>query len=141
MNARIWVIPCLWTLTGLAAHAADYESTVAELPAFVVKTVPAAGDTNVDPNITEVRVTFSKNMRDGSWSWSQFSEDTKLPSSGKPHYLPDGKTCVLPVKFEPGKTYGSWLNSEKFHNFKDADGKPAWPYLLVFQTKGAGEQK
>jgi len=27
-----------------------------------------------------------------------------------------------------------WLNSEKFDNFKDADGRPAVPYLLVFKT-------
>ena len=28
-----------------------------------------------------------------------------------------------------------WLNSLKFGNFKDADGKSAVPYLLVFETK------
>jgi RNA polymerase sigma-70 factor (ECF subfamily) len=42
---------------------------------------------------------------------------------------------VLPVKLEPGKTYAVWVNSEKFGNFKDADGRSAVPYLLVFKTK------
>jgi RNA polymerase sigma-70 factor (ECF subfamily) len=42
------------------------------------------------------------------------------------------------VKLEPGKTYVSWLNSQKFGNFKDADGQSAVPYLLVFETRGAG---
>jgi hypothetical protein len=28
-----------------------------------------------------------------------------------------------------------WLNSENFGNFKDAEGHPAVPYLLVFETK------
>ena len=56
--------------------------------------------------------------------------------SGKPiHYEKDRRTCVLKVKLEPGKTYAIWLNSDKFTNFKDADGRPAVPYLLVFQTK------
>jgi RNA polymerase sigma-70 factor (ECF subfamily) len=41
----------------------------------------------------------------------------------------------LPVKLEPGKTYVIWLNSQKFGNFKDTDGKSAVPYLLVFETK------
>jgi RNA polymerase sigma-70 factor (ECF subfamily) len=55
--------------------------------------------------------------------------------SGKPKYLSDKRTCVLPVKLEPGKTYAIWVNSEKFDNFKDAEGRPAVPYLLVFKTK------
>ena len=46
----------------------------------------------------------------------------------------DGRTCVLPVKREPGKTYVVWLNSPKFHNFKDSKGQSSLPYLLVFQT-------
>ena len=29
-----------------------------------------AGVTDVDPVTTEIRVTFSKEMQDGSWSWS-----------------------------------------------------------------------
>jgi RNA polymerase sigma-70 factor (ECF subfamily) len=33
------------------------------------------------------------------------------------------------------KTYVIWVNSQKFENFKDADGKSAVPFLLVFQTK------
>jgi RNA polymerase sigma-70 factor (ECF subfamily) len=51
--------------------------------------------------------------------------------------LKDKKTCVLPVKLEAGKTYAIWVNSEKFENFKDDAGRPAVPYLLVFQTKKA----
>ena len=41
----------------------------------------------------------------------------------------------MKVKLEPGRTYAIWVNSEKFGNFKDADGRSAVPYLLVFQTK------
>jgi hypothetical protein len=56
---------------------------------------------------------------------------------GKPHYLPDGRTCVATVKLQPGKFYALWLNSDQFKNFKDTNGQPAVPYLLTFQT---GEQ-
>ena len=52
-----------------------------------------------------------------------------------PHYATDGKTCVARVKLEPDRTYAFWLNSDNFQNFKDADGRPAVPYLLIFQTK------
>jgi hypothetical protein len=52
-------------------------------------------------------------------------------------YEKDKRTCVLKVKLEAGKTYAIWVNSDRFTNFKDADGRPAVPYLLVFQTRKA----
>ena len=122
-----------------AAAAEQEKFTVATLPPVVVKTEPQAGDINVDPGITEIRVTYSKRIQDGSWSWGQISDDTMPETTGKPKYLPDGKTCVLPVKLEPGRTYVLQLSSltGKFANFKDRQGLPAVPYLLVFQTARA----
>jgi len=107
--------------------------SVRTLPPVVVKTVPQAGDTKVDPSISEIQATFSKKMTDKSWSWAGAEESWV---TGKPHYLADGKTCVLPVKLEPGKTYVVWLNSPNFRNFKDSQGHSAIPYLLVFETAG-----
>jgi RNA polymerase sigma-70 factor (ECF subfamily) len=101
----------------------------------VVKTVPQAGDDAVDPDLKEIRATFSKDMEDGNWSWTTAEEGDYPKTTGKISYDKDKRTCVLPVKLEPGKTYACWLNSQNFHNFKDTDGRPAVPYLLVFQTK------
>jgi RNA polymerase sigma factor (sigma-70 family) len=110
--------------------------SVKEMPPVVVQTFPQAGDTNVDADkVKEIRVTFSKDMRDKSWSWSQISDETFPKTTGKAHYDKDRRTCVLPVKLEAGKTYVFWLNSLKFGNFKDASGQSAVPYLLVFETK------
>jgi RNA polymerase sigma-70 factor (ECF subfamily) len=112
------------------------EVSVKSLPPVVVKTVPQAGDTRVDAaKVTEIRVTFSKAMMDENWSWSQISDDTFPKLAGKSHYDKDKRTCVLSVKLEPGKTYVLWLNSEKFKNFQDSAGRPAVPYLLVFETQ------
>jgi RNA polymerase sigma-70 factor (ECF subfamily) len=74
-------------------------------------------------------------MADQTWSWSQVSEETFPKLNGKPSYDKEKRTCTLPVKLEPGKTYVIWLNSEKFGNFKDASGQSAVPYLLAFETK------
>jgi hypothetical protein len=115
-----------------AAESISLESA----PPVVVRTVPAAGATDVDPNLTELTVTFSKPMRDGSWSWSTWGQDTFPEITGKIHYLEDGRTCVLPVKLQPGKFYASWLNSNKFRNFTDTKGTPSVPYLLTFRTAG-----
>ena len=101
----------------------------------VVKTEPEAGTKDVVPGEMEIRVTFSKNMMDQSWSWSPVWKDSDAASIGKPHYDTDLRTCILKVKLEPNKTYGYWLNSQNFHGFKDAQGHAAVPYLLVFQTK------
>jgi len=100
----------------------------------VVKTVPEAGATDVDPATTEIKVTFSKDMQDKSWSWSTASKSSFPTTDGDPRYEADKRTAVLPVKLEAGKTYAIWVNSEKFKNFKDTDKRPAIPYLLVFRT-------
>lgn len=104
-------------------------------PPVVVKTVPEAGTNAVDASLAEIQVVFSKEMLAGNWSWSQLSNDSFPEVVGAPRYEADKRTCVLPIKLQPGKTYAIWLNSEKFGNFKDADGRSAVPYLLTFKTK------
>jgi Bacterial Ig-like domain len=112
--------------------------TVKSLPPSVVKTVPRAGDTEVDPTLKEISVSFSKDMMtEEMWSWCSQSPDT-FPEIDKAgiRYLKDRRTCVLPVKLQPGKTYIIWINSQKFNYFKDTEKNSAIPYLLVFQTAG-----
>ncbi len=122
--------------TTVSAWAVGDQISVKALPPVVVKTIPMSGDTKVDAAaVKEIQVTFSKDMTDKSWSWSQLSDDSKLPLEGTPRYDKDKRTCVAKVKLEPGKTYAVWLNSDKFHGFVDADRQPAVPYLLVFETK------
>jgi Bacterial Ig-like domain len=116
--------------------AQSQEMTLESAPPVIVKTVPEAGASDVDPRITEIRVTFSQPMQDGSWSWSTASKATFPETTGKPKYLSDRRTGVLPVKLERGRTYAIWLNSQRFRNFRGANGEPAIPYLLVFKTKG-----
>lgn len=101
----------------------------------VVKTTPESGTDEVNPNLAEIKVTFSKPMQDESWSWSSDLDETYPKATDKPKYLADKRTCVLPVKLEPGKVYALWLNSEKFHGFQDPDGNAAVPCLLVLKTK------
>jgi RNA polymerase sigma-70 factor (ECF subfamily) len=119
----------------MCGKARSQEITLESAPPVVVSTVPEAGAGAVDPRATEIRVKFSQPMQDSSWSWSTASRETFPQTSGKPRYLEDRRTCALPVKLEPGKTYAIWLNSQKFRNFKGANGQPAVPYLLVFKTK------
>lgn len=134
-TVRSKILLALPVWMALAAFMQAQDVTLESVPPVVAKTVPEAGSAEVETTVKEIKVTFSKVMKDGSWSWATVSKDSFPALSGKPKYLADKKTCVLPVKLEPGKTYAIWINSDQFDGFKDADGKPSLPYLLVFKTK------
>jgi hypothetical protein len=122
-------------MSAAVQSAADNAQTVAGLPPVVVETRPVSGARDVEPGVAEIRVRFSKEMADGSWSWSTAWENSTPETIGHIHYEPDQRTCVLKAKLEPDHTYAWWLNSDKFKNFTDLAGRPAVPYLLIFQTK------
>ena len=123
----------LLSATGLVSSAE--EITVANAPPVVVSTEPRGGQTDVAPGTTAIRVTFSRPMRDGSWSWVKLSDTSFPKKTGNPRFLDNQRTCVLPVSLQPGKTYAMWLNRPPYENFQDQDGHKAVPYLLVFETR------
>lgn len=114
--------------------------TLASAPPVVVRTEPPAGSSNIPPDLLEIRVTFSKKMRDQNWSWVTHLGREYYPETiGVPHYLEDGRTCILPVKLKPGHLYAIWLNTDKYRNFMDLENRPAVPYLLSFTTAETNE--
>ena len=122
----------------LASSLPAKTASLADVPPVVVRTEPAAGATDVDPARAEVRVTFSKRMADASWSWVTPDGTDGLSVAGRPRYLPDGRTCVLPVRLSARRAYAMWVNDAEgeHQNFADRDGRAPVPYLLVFKTKG-----
>ena len=127
-------------LVAVAGAQDTAEITVKTMPPSVVKTVPQAGDTEVDPSLKEITVTFSKDMMTKEmWSWCSQSPET-FPEIDKTkiRYLENKRTCVLPVKLKAGRTYIIWINTRKFNYFKDTENNSAVPYLLVFQTARTG---
>ena len=108
-----------------------------DLPPVVVDIEPKVGAKDVDPGLKEIRVTFSKKMRDKTWSWTEGNVYAVPKLAGTIHYESGQRTCVMPVKLEPGKTYVLGINSERYRNFKDMEGRPALPYLVVFHTRAA----
>ena len=135
MNKFITAFAVIAALTGSLFAQTEATPTVDSVAPVVVKTVPEAGTKDVAPGEVEIKVTFSKEMTDNSWSWSSAWKDSEPAIIGKPRYAADKKTCILKVKLEPNKTYGYWINSQRFTGFKCKQGKAAIPYFFVFQTK------
>jgi tRNA A-37 threonylcarbamoyl transferase component Bud32 len=118
-----------------AIPAIPAKSASLYMPPVAIRTVPESGVKEVDSSLTELRVTFSKPMKDGSWSWCRLDDETFPEMTGAPRYLDGLRTCVLPVKLQPGRTYATWINVDQFQGFRDQSDQPAVPYLLIFETR------
>jgi serine/threonine protein kinase len=105
------------------------------VPPVVIKTIPESGASDVDPALTELQVTFSKPMKVDRWAWCYERKENFPAQTSDPRYLEDRRTCVAPVKLQPGKVYAVWINTEKIQTFQDQGGLPAVPYLLIFETR------
>ncbi len=132
---ELWILAGLLAGSGVCLAQAPVEPTIATAPPVIVRTVPEAGQTDVDPALKEITVTFSKPMRDGNWSWVRISAGSFPKIAGQPSYQADQRTAVLPVALDPGRTYALGLNISPHENFQDQDGRKAIPYLLVFSTR------
>lgn len=113
--------------------------TYEALPPVVIASTPAAGTLDVDAIQTkEIRVMFSKEMRtDKDFNLIPVSKATFPELTGKIHFLDDKRTCVLPVKLEPNKTYVIPLNLASPYTFFDTTGQAPLPYQIVFRTQAA----
>ena len=102
------------------------------VPPVVVQTFPASGAAEVDPALSEIRVTFSQTMQQAP---AVVFDAPAALQTGPPRLLADRRTCVLPVKLQPGRFHALWLNGEKTQVFQGVNGLHAVPYLLSFETK------
>ncbi len=106
---------------------------------YAIATSPRTGETQVDPGLKEITVTFDRDMARGM-SWTGRDADYPSTPGGQRGYWRDRRTCVLPVKLEGGRYYRVELNPEPpYQNFRGADGRPAAQSVLCFTTRGAGE--
>jgi RNA polymerase sigma-70 factor (ECF subfamily) len=132
---RAGTILCIFAIWLLTTPVHPDQARADEGPPVVVRTFPPSGGADIDPSVNEIKVEFSREMTDKSWSWVSISPENSPKFLSPPRYLDDGRTCVVPVRLEPGKTYIIWLNTQKFARFKDRNGRSAVPYLLMFDTR------
>ena len=84
MKKILIIAVILMVVSGISIQAETKKISVETMPPVVVKTVPQAGDIRVDPDLTEIRVTFSEPVVQssletafrifpptaGEWNWS-----------------------------------------------------------------------
>src|SRR5688572_13887975 len=114
---RIAMTAIIWIPTGAAADA----------PA-VVKASPDNGDTDVDPNLKEIRIEFDQDMLAGSHSICG-GGDSFPEMDGKPRWV-DKRTMVIPVKLGPKHDYHIGVNCPAAMGFKSAAGVAVEPYPI-----------
>lgn len=111
---------------------ADYQA-VQKLAPGVQSIVPANGAKDVDPELSEIKVTFSKPMRDKSWAVCQRNPALYPKVAGVGY----DKTCTvltIKVKLEPEHDYLILLNAGRFNSFISADGHRLPEYVYRFHT-------
>jgi len=108
-----------------------------ELPPRVVRVTPPHGATDVDPELTEISVTFDRPMRKQTWSWVLQPQRGEYPGAGagEPRFSEDGLTCTLPVRLRPGTVYAVSINSYQHTGFKSRAGAPCLPFAWAFKTQ------
>jgi RNA polymerase sigma-70 factor (ECF subfamily) len=101
----------------------------------VVKTTPADGAINVEPSLTEIVIGFSGPVKQNSWSFVETNLGQVPEIMGDPSF-PDNRTCVLPVKLDPGATYSIGINDATHKGFLSASDETlaVIPYVLTFST-------
>ena len=117
----------------------ETEQGKSEGPPRIVATSPKVGETDVSPSLTEITVTFDRDMGKG-FSWTGSGPDYPPLQEGKKPQWRDARTCVLPVKLQAGHYYRVGINSTSYQNFRSADGEPARTSAVYFTTQGASDE-
>lgn len=129
----LWIlVGCILIIVCISAAV----STILTKPLIrpvVTQTQPIAFSDNVNPEVREISVTFSRPMMNFSWSWVGGGEHYP-ETTGDSSYDKDRKTCTLPVKLKPGQWYWIGINSEYYHYFQTEKHIPAKPYMILFAT-------
>ena len=141
LEDREWMIRAYFQ-KGPGGTGAAYTTPVdLNAPPKIVSTIPAMGAANVNPSLSEISVTFDRDMNTGGFSWTgggpQFPT---IPDGKRPKWL-NNRTCVLPVKLEPGHKYRVGINAPSFKNFKSARRVPVEPTAIYFTTSGQGQSQ
>ncbi|HEY6913564.1 MAG TPA: S41 family peptidase [Paludibacter sp.] len=102
----------------------------------IIRSVPAFGDCNVDPNLKEIELEFDQDMKEG---YSVMDGAYKFKITSKPIWKTN-RILLLPVTLEPNTFYLNYLNNNNFSNFRNKAGLPLNATYLTFRTRATTAQ-
>jgi len=139
VSAALAMVTLTDAQTSQVAGDSPANGTVPDGPPRILSTSPQVGATEVSPDISEITVTFDRDMQ-GGFSWTGGGPEYPPAAEGQKVKWRDKRTCVMPVKLQAAHFYRVGINSTSFQNFRSAEGVPARPSAIYFTTQGASEE-
>ena len=122
--------PVLPSVIAFTTKGASKELVAKVATPHVVSTEPKIGAKDVDPGLSELKVTFDVPMGNGM----SITGDVPAVRGARPAWSKDRRTITLPIKLEPGQAYQFGLNSPRHVTFQSAAGVPLEPVVFEFST-------
>jgi hypothetical protein len=99
---------------------------------------PPPGATDISHELRQIAVTFDWEMQtENASSWVALPAHGLypiVPGGEEPRFDETGRTCILPVRLQPGAVYAIGINSVQETGFRDADGVAAMVFSWAFAT-------
>lgn len=100
----------------------------------IVSISPANGETEVDPALDKITITFDKKMN-GGMSLTSDDLSTYPKYTGLPIWDEEKKTITIPMKSDSNHAYKIRINSAHYKGFASEDNIPLEPVVYTFKTK------
>lgn len=128
-------------LNEYAEELARRQEAAAGAEPKIVSMTPANHAGNVDPDLSAIRITFDRPMKDGPWRLAgggpHFPEVTSPPT-----YDSRRRLLVIPVRLKPLWDYEFRLNSDGAAEIQSEKGEPLPPLHVKFRTgEGRGWER
>ncbi len=113
----------------------EYEAEMIRAPK-IAAIDPPNGSRDVDPSLTEIKVTFDRAMNAEGYSvmggGPTYPELTAIP-----HWDEEGRVLTIPVELKPNWSFQFWLNRGEFLSIRSAQGIPLRPVMVTLRTRAA----
>lgn len=103
----------------------------------VLSIEPAQGSADVDPDLSEILVTFDRAMGSGM----SVMGTPSAPDYPRRAHWRDETTYVIPVSLRSNMLYTIQLNDSYYGNFRSKEGVSLEPYTIRFRTTKTPESK
>ena len=96
----------------------------------IIRSVPAFGECNVDPNLKEIELEFDQDMQGG---YAIMEDPDMVTIVSKPVWKTK-RILTLPTTLGPNKFYRIPMNNDTYNSFRNEAGTPMDATYLAFRT-------